>query len=62
MGQYYLVETYTDEIKLVITGTNPSAALVNMYRKEDWSAKVINMNATHLSKQHSLEIPLYIAQ
>jgi hypothetical protein len=44
-------------IKLVTTGTNPSDALVNMYSKEDWSVTVINMNATHLSKQHSLETP-----
>jgi len=37
-------------IKLVISGTNPSAALVNTYRKEDWSVNVTDMNAIHLSK------------
>jgi hypothetical protein len=37
-------------IKLVISGTIPSAVLVNMYRKEEWSVNAINMNATHLSK------------
>jgi len=37
-------------IKLVISGTNPSAALVNIYRKEDWSVNVKNMYVTHLSK------------
>jgi hypothetical protein len=36
-----------DAIRLVITGTNPSATLKNMYRKEDWSVKVPNKHECH---------------